>query len=165
MPAKANEMPAKDGVKLDKSIYQRRETYIYIIMEYALIGVVLATGPVLPSNPILIFIEVIAIWHLLWVLWTNIVSKFNPSYRPKQKTRLIAKGPYQFIRYPFSTSVLLITFALVINHLTILRLIILLLLLATIIFRVRYEEKVFSQYFSDFPIYKQKTCRLIPFVF
>jgi len=48
---------------------------------------------------------------------------------------------------------------------TILRLISGLLLIAIIIFRVRYEEKIFSGYFSDYSLYKQRTYKLIPFIF
>ena len=158
-------MLSKKGIKQDNSIYQRPETYVYIIIEYLLIGIILATGPLLPSSPVVIFIEIVGIWCLLWVLWTNTVSKLNLAYRPKPKARLIPKGPYKFIRHPFSTAVLFITFVLVVNHLTILRLIIWLLLFAIIIFRVRYEEKIYSQYFNDFSLYKQRTYKLIPFVF
>jgi len=66
---------------------------------------------------------------------------------------------------PFSTAVLLITLVLIINHMTILRLVSGLLLIAIIIFRVRYEEKIFSGYFSDYSLYKQRTYKLIPFIF
>jgi len=76
-------MPTEDRFKQDNSIYQRRETYIYLIIEYLLIVFVLATGSAVATNPILIFIEIIGIWYLFWVLWTNKVSKINLSYRPK----------------------------------------------------------------------------------
>ena len=158
-------MISEEETKQDNSIYQRRETYLYIILEYLLTGIILGTGPILASNPILILVEIIGIWYLFLVLWTNFISKFNLSYRPKSKTRLIPKGPYKFIRHPFSTAVLFITLVLIINHLTILRLIIWLLLLIVLILRVRYEEKVFSEYFSDFSLYRQRTYQLIPFIF
>ena len=158
-------MTTEDRFKQDNSIYQRRETYIYLIIEYFLIGFILATGPVVATNPILIFIEIIGIWYLFWVFWTNKVSKFDLSYRPKSKARLIAKGPYKYIRHPFPIAVLLITFVLIINHLTILRLVSWLLLIVIIIFRVRYEEKIFSEYFNDYSLYKQRTYKLIPFIF
>jgi len=60
-------MPTEDRFKHDNSIYQRRETYIHLIIEYLLIGFILATGPVVATNPILIFIEIIGIWYLFWV--------------------------------------------------------------------------------------------------
>lgn len=158
-------MPNQDGSKKDRSIYQRRKTYIYIISEYTAIAFLLFTGPVLASNPILIFLEIVGIWYILWVLWTNWASKFDLSSRPPTNVRLIAKGPYKNIRHPFSTALIIISLALIINHISLFRLIVWLVLLIVIVFRVRYEEKVYSEYFNDFSLYRQRTYRLIPFVY
>lgn len=158
-------MPNPEESKKDSSIYQRPKTYLFISIEYILIVALLVTGPVLASNPILIFLEIVGVWYLFWVLWTNFALKFDLSYRPISKSRLIAKGPYKYIRHPFSTAIILITFVLIINHVSLLRLVLWILLLATIIFRTRYEEKIYSQYFNDFPLYKQRTYRLIPFLY
>ena len=150
-------MPNPEESKKDSSIYQRPKTYIFISIEYILIVALLVTGPVLASNPILVFLEIVGVWYLVWVLWTNFALKFDLSYRPISKSRLIAKGPYKYIRHPFSTAIILITFVLIINHVSLLRLVLWILLLAIIIFRTRYEGKTYSQYFNDFSLYKQRT--------
>ena len=158
-------MPNQDEPKKDHSIYQRPKYYIYIISQYIALVVLLFTGPIIANNPVLIFLEIVGIWYLLWVLWTNWASKFDLSYRPISKARLIAKGPYKYIRHPFSSALIIISLTLILNHISLLRLIVWFVLLVVIILRVQYEEKIYSEYYSDFPLYRQKTYRLIPFVY
>jgi len=158
-------MPEKNASLESSSIYRERSTYFYLIPQYLLLGFLLFSGPVLAGNPILIFLEIISCWYLLWVLWTNYVTKFDMSFRPKSNARLVAKGPYKFIRHPFSTALILISLVLIINHSSIARIVAWILLVTVLILRIGYQEKVYAEYFNDFSLYKQRTYKLIPFLY
>jgi len=54
-------MPNPEESKKDSSIYQRHKTYIFISIEYILIVALLVTGPVLASNPILVFLKIVGL--------------------------------------------------------------------------------------------------------
>jgi len=158
-------MPEKNPSLENSSIYREQLTYLYLIPQYLLLGLLLFSGPILAGNPVLIFMEIISCWGLLWVLWTNYVTKFDMSFRPKSKARLIAKGPYKFIRHPFSTAIMLVSLVLMMNHFTLVRFVVWILLIIVLVLRTRYEEKVYAGYFNDFSLYKQRTYKLIPFVY
>lgn len=158
-------MPDKDQSLENSSIYRERLTYLYLIPQYILLGFLLFSGPVVAGNPVLILLEIIGCWGLFWVLWTNYVTKFDMSFKPKSKTRLIAKGPYKFIRHPFSTALILISFVLIMNHFTLSRFVAWILLMVVLVLRTRYQEKIYAGYFNDFPLYKQRTYKLFPFVY
>ena len=159
-------MVSKEDIKQDNSIYERRASYFYIIPEYLLIGIILLTGPLITSNVVIILLEIIGIWYLFMVLWTNYISKFNLAYRPSSnKKRLVPSGPYKFIRHPYSTAVLFLTLILVINHISVFRIIAWFLLLVVLILRASYEEKIYHEYYNDYSLYKQRTYRLIPFIY
>lgn len=158
-------MPTKEKSKIESSRYKNPKALIYITLQYLLILGLLATGPLLPENPILIFLEIVGVWYLAWVLWTKFVVKFDLSYKSSSKSRLVAKGPYKYIRHPFSSALLLITIVLIFNDFDLLRLFLWIMLVLVIVLKTRYDETIFSQYFNDFSLYKQRTYRLIPFVY
>lgn len=158
-------MPNQEESKKESSIYKSPKVLIYISLQYILFLGLLLTGPTVPSNPILIFFEIIGIWYLVWVLWTNFVLKFDLSYRPVSKARLVAKGPYKYIRHPFSTALILISLVLIINNFDLLRFVLWALLIVVIVLKTRYEETIFSRFFNDFSLYRQRTYRLIPFIY
>ena len=158
-------MPEKNLSLENSSIYRERLTYLYLIPQYLLLGYLVFSGPVLAGNPVLILLEIIGCWGLLWVLWTNYVTKFDMSIKPKSKARLIAKGPYRFLRHPFSSTLIFVSLVLIINHFTLLRFLAWILLVIVLVLRTKYEEKIYAGYFNDFSLYKQRTYKLIPFVY
>lgn len=139
--------------------------YIVTTLLYTSVILIAVTGPLIVSNLILVFLEILAIWLIFWVFWTNKIVRFelNPKYG--KESRLIAKGPYKFIRYPLYTALLVLTLSLVINYFDILRVIFWLVQLVVTILKIRSDEVLLSKAFGDFSLYRQRTYRLIPFIF
>ena len=158
-------MPDQNPSTRNNSIYKLRETYFYVIPQYFLIIYLLATGPLITDNYAFIFLEIIGFWFLLWVMWTNYFTKFDLSFKPRSNARLIPKGPYKFIRHPFSSALLLISLILILNYITLARLVAWVAFIVIIFLRVRYEEKIFTSYFNDYKLYKQRTYNLFPFIY
>ncbi len=150
---------------IDKPKPDQRDLYIYNLLELVCISLIILTGPVIATHPVLIFIEISSIWLVLWVVWTHRVSKFYISTDLPSRTRFVAKGPYYLVRYPMYTALLLITLVLILDHFETYRLALWFILLVVFLMDIRFEEKVFSSYFSDYSLYRDSTYRLVPYVY
>lgn len=148
----------------DKERTGKRDILIFYFIEAAVVCLLILTGPPVAKNPLLIFVQIAGIWVVLWTVWTNRVSKFRITLDLPPETRFVAKGPYNFVRYPVYTALLVITLALAIDRLVIEAFVIWLVLLAVFIMDIRYEDRIYSSYFPDYPLYRGRTARLIPYV-
>ncbi len=84
---------------------------------------------------------------------------------PKNEAVLVTKGPYQLIRHPMYTAVLLFCFSLLLNRTTIFSLAIFVILLIDLILKLRFEERLLQGQFPQYAAYMKKTWRLIPFIY
>ncbi|MGH7885550.1 MAG: hypothetical protein ACRENO_07635 [Thermodesulfobacteriota bacterium] len=127
--------------------------------------IILFSGPVFPRSFFLSIIEVFGIFIALWTFWTNRIDKFFLSMSLPKNYRFVAKGVYKYVRYPFITAIILIAFPLVLSSYTMPRFIILITLFACSFYDILHKDKLFSKNYNDFSLYKQKTYRIIPFIF
>lgn len=149
----------------DKARPGKRDLLLFYALELIVVVMIILTGPPVASNPFLIFVQIFGIWIVLWVVWTNRVGKFRISLDLPPRTRFVAKGPYNFVRYPVYAAILIITLAIAVDRLETEVLVLWLILLAVFLMDIRTEERLYSSYFSDYSLYKGKTARLIPFVY
>lgn len=100
-------------------------------------------------------------------LWAIAAMRFKVSVFPEVHSgqRLYAGGPYQFIRHPMYTAVLLTTLTWVSSRPDIIAVALWLLLLADLLLKLRYEEQKLSAHFPEYAAYMHRTKRLIPFVY
>jgi len=92
-------------------------------------------------------------------------SKLRILPDPASGATLITNGPYRFIRHPIYTAILLGAVGLLISHFSITRLIISILLLADLIIKLLFEEKMLMKTFEAYKSYMASTSRLIPLFF
>ncbi|HVY54476.1 MAG TPA: methyltransferase [Thermodesulfobacteriota bacterium] len=138
---------------------------VFNFVEAAIVCLLVLMGSPVATHPLLIFVQIAGLWIILWVLWTNSVKKFRITLDLPPETRFVAKGPYSFVRYPVYTALLVITLTLVIDRLEIEELVLWLLLFIVFIFDIRYEERLYTSYFGDYSLYRDRTSRLIPYVY
>jgi len=134
-------------------------------VEYLCILMIFITGDLLPLSFIAIVILVLAIFLGLWSLWTMFIKKFRITNKISSDSRIVAKGPYKFIRHPLYSSLLLILLTIVLNHFTFIRLILWLILLTVVFAKLMYEERSIIKRNTDYLIYKRGTKRLLPFIY
>ena len=91
--------------------------------------------------------------------------RFNIAPDISSNSKLIVKGPYKFIRHPMYTSVLGISFYLIMNDINYFRIIIFTILLVNFLFKLDYEEKILISKFPEYSEYKKTTKKLIPFLY
>ncbi len=100
-------------------------------------------------------------------IWAIASMHFNVSVLPDVRDRqeLIVTGPYTYIRHPMYTAVLLAGQAWMQNNLSFVSAIMWLALLAVLLIKLDYEETQLLAKFKTYKKYKQKTKRLIPFIY
>ena len=99
-------------------------------------------------------------------MWAMMEFRFRFNIFPEllKNSKLITSGPYRFVRHPIYTGVLLITLGFVINFFTLINVLVWMVLLATLLIKIRFEEKILIGRFGDYAEYKRKTKALIPFL-
>jgi protein-S-isoprenylcysteine O-methyltransferase Ste14 len=116
----------------------------------------------------------ISVWALLlivlsgilmfWAVITMKVGNFNVVPTPVKGGSLTINGPYRFIRHPMYSSLLLSGLAMILGQFSIVRLVIVLIFLADILLKIRYEEHLLEKEHPDYPEYSKGTKRIIPFL-
>lgn len=139
-----------------------RSLIIVLIQMVCSIYIVLSGG-IFPANILSIIILLIG---LALGVWAMLEFKFRFNIFPEllSDSILVTSGPYRFIRHPIYTAVLLITIAYVINNPTSITIILWIILLIVLNIKLRYEEKLLEERFSEYGEYKTKTKTLLPFV-
>ena len=106
---------------------------------------------------------------LSWALamWAMVVMKFgnfNVVPSPVENGRMITQGPYRLIRHPMYTSIFIFATALLAGQFDYLKLIISLVLVAGLVIKMLYEERMLCNHYPGYRAYMKHTKRVIPFV-
>ncbi len=138
---------------------------LLVVVQLAALGVIFFSGPVFPQAlfPKTIFIT--GIFLGIWAFWEMRKSKLQATPDVAQGSRLIKSGPYQLIRHPMYTGLLLITISVLISYFSPLRLIAAVILTVDLLIKIQYEEKLLNKYFKEYGRYSEHTWRLVPFIY
>lgn len=150
---------------MEKRTMQTYVPYVLVGIQFACIGGLLATGPLVPAHPILIGLQGAGVGLGLWAIVVMQPGRFNVTHRPKTDAPLVERGPYAVIRHPMYLAVLLVCGALVAAEPTPLRLGIGGLLLADLLVKMHLEEAALVEQREGYTAYRERTHRLIPFLY
>ncbi|GEM_PF-1226010 len=101
--------------------------------------------------------------RLLSLLTLN--SNFSLSINPNQSSNLVVNGIYRYIRHPLYLASLLMSFAGCIIFSCIIIWIFPLITLIAVIVRIKEEEVALAEEYPEYVQYKNKTYKLIPFIY
>ncbi len=138
---------------------------VLVTIQFAAIGVMAVTGPLLAGTWYLLVAEAAGIMLGLYAIYIMRIGNFNIRPIVKESSVLITHGPYKIIRHPMYTSILLALTPLLIEHFTPLRLIVMMILAINLVIKLYYEEGLLKAHFSHYPDYMKATNRMIPCVF
>ncbi|MBL6962744.1 MAG: isoprenylcysteine carboxylmethyltransferase family protein [Bacteroidetes bacterium] len=141
------------------------KSYSLLTVQFAAIAFLFVTGSVFSDNGILLLIQLSGIFLGIWALFSMGKGNINISPDLKLNAVLIIKGPYRLLRHPMYLAIILMVFPLLIDHFTLLRLIVFILLIADLIYKLHWEEKLLLKHFSEYSEYRKKSSRLIPFIY
>ena len=136
-----------------------------LILQFLCIGYIVFTGPIVTNNIAVLSLEVFAVFLILWTLWTIKFDRFSLLSQSTKKTRLVPKGPYVYVRHPIYTSLIILSSTWVYSLITIPRIFVWGVLMVTVFLTINYYESVLSKKLGDFGLYKQRTYRIIPFIY
>ena len=138
---------------------------IFVLVQFAALGAIFLTGPMLASHLGLLLIEGAGILLGVWAVLAMGLFNFNITPNPKSTAELVTRGPYALIRHPMYSALLLMTLALLIDSYSLLRLIFWLILLIDLVFKLDYEEGLLQGKLPGYRAYMTRSKRLIPFLF
>ncbi len=122
-------------------------------------------SPRVADGPISAIAIVLALASIALVVWTfrhNRPGNFNIRPTPRQGGQLITSGPYQYVRHPMYSAVLLFCGGFVFCPLTWWKVVLWLVLCGVVTEKSRMEEKFLQQRFAAYASYLKRTGRFFP---
>jgi protein-S-isoprenylcysteine O-methyltransferase Ste14 len=138
---------------------------IFVVVQFACLGLIAVSGPLIPTNLILFLIELAGIGLGVWAVLAMGAGNVNIAPDPLAHARLVTSGPYRLIRHPMYMALLITCLPLLIHFFTPLRLAIYLLLLVDLLFKLHYEEGLLAARFEGYVAYQGRSHKLIPFIY
>jgi protein-S-isoprenylcysteine O-methyltransferase Ste14 len=100
-----------------------------------------------------------------WSIFTMQKSKLRIFPEPSADAILITQGPYQFIRHPMYTSVLLCCLGFLLIYFNVTRGIVFIILFIDLLIKLHWEEEMLKSKFEGYRKYCEKTNKLLPFIY
>ncbi len=142
-----------------------RISYALVALQFVALAVLAVTGPWIARSLPWLLLEGAGLALLLWAGWAMRRSLPNVTPDVRRNATLVQEGPFRFIRHPIYSGVLLVTLALLLDAPSVLRAAAWLLLAATLVVKLHYEERLLRAAFSGYAAYQQTTKRLVPFLY
>lgn len=140
------------------------KSFVLVVVQFVCIAYLLLTGAMVVNSWLLLAIQFSGI--ALGILSFAVMLKSKISIFPEVKgqSELIQAGPYRVIRHPMYAALILIFAPWVLNDYSSARGIVFALLCINLIFKIQFEEVLLQKHFPTFARYKQKTYRVVPFI-
>ena len=123
------------------------------------------SGHIIPKNPTYLGIFLTGVFLGIWAVYSFRSTRFSISPQVAKSASLVTGGPYQYIRHPMYSAVILVCFSLVANNPTLERIIALIFLITVLIYKTSIEEFYLHNHFKEYGSYVKRTKKLIPFVY
>jgi protein-S-isoprenylcysteine O-methyltransferase Ste14 len=140
-------------------------SYLLVAVQFAALGLIALTGPWLAESIPLLLLEMAGIGLGLWAIAAMRIGNFNVTPDVRRDGQFVARGPYRIIRHPMYLALLLTTLPLIISAPSWWRWLFWLLLLADLVVKIEYEERLLVKHFSEYAVYQQQTKRLVPYLY
>ena len=139
-------------------------SYAYVGVQFVCLVLIIMTGPWLATSPEFFALEMLGIFFGFWALLTMKLRNLSALPEIKPSSPLQTGGPYQWIRHPMYSSLLLVMLVLVLEEFTYLRVAVWLVLYLDLVLKLQYEEQLLVNRFPEYRGYQSKTSKLIPWI-
>jgi len=140
-------------------------SYLLVGIQFGCLGFLFLTGPLIPEYRGWVFMELLGGGLGVWAIWAMKVRHLQVLPDIKQGNPLTTRGPYEMIRHPMYTAVLLVSLAVVGDAFSWERLGVWIILVVDLLVKLNIEEKLLVEHFPDYSGYQLRTTRLIPWIY
>ena len=145
--------------------YKSDRSYVLVGVQFACIVAILVSGPWIALHAWFFTLELLGILLMTWAILSMKLTNMNVFPDVRAGSRLVTGGPYQWIRHPMYTALLMIMLALVCESFSYWRGFCWLLLSVDLVAKLSYEETLLREVFDDYEAYRLRTWRLVPWIF
>ena len=118
------------------------------------------------ANGFFLFFQILGVILSIWAIWAMKIGNFNIQPELKKNAVLVNSGPYKLIRNPMYTGLILFFGSGLVSSFQLLNSLVFLLLVLVLLFKINREEKYLALRFgADYLAYKNRTYRLLPYLF
>ena len=144
------------------SIRSNWKSAVFVAAQFASLGYLFVSGPLLARSGLLLGIEAAGILLGIWAVLTMRIGHFHIAPDPLAWSKLVDRGPYRFIRHPMYLALLLTTLPLVLEQFSLPRILVWIGLLLTLLMKLNFEERLLASNMVSYASYIRRTARLIP---
>ena len=136
-----------------------------VFFQFSTLFIMMFSGDTFPDNIFMMSIQLSAVILGFWAVFTMRIGNFNITPIPVKNAVLVENGPYSLIRHPMYLSIFLFVIPELIGGFSVLRLVAFLMLLFTIVFKIKYEEMLLKIKLKGYADYMNRSFRVIPFLY
>jgi protein-S-isoprenylcysteine O-methyltransferase len=133
---------------------------LIVVAAIAALGV---TGNLFSSSPFVIAAQASAVGLSVWARRSFHKGTFRVTAAPAGST-IMRHGPYRFVRHPMYSAALLLVWASVVSHGSVLTLTIGIAVTGVVIARVIAEDRLLTAKYPDYQDYARSTKAVLPYV-
>lgn len=138
---------------------------VLVVLQFALIAAILLMASDEVNVPWIYVGGVLFIAPGIIILFLSIKQlggSLTANPVPRESGRLIETGLYKYVRHPIYTGLLLATLGSCVQSMAVVKFFFWFLLLALLIYKARFEEKLLAAKYSTYTDYMKRTGRFVP---
>jgi protein-S-isoprenylcysteine O-methyltransferase Ste14 len=143
---------------------RKTQSYLHVTIQFSALFFIILSGPVFLSG-VYIIVEISGLLLGVWSVWTMRKSYISIFPEPHKKFILVEQGPYRIIRHPMYLALFLVLLPMVIEKPVPVRICMIGIFIVNQLIKLLYEEKLIEKEIPGYQEYKNRTWRLIPFLF
>jgi len=137
------------------------KSYVLVAVQFITAIAILHPVPVAACSMLLV-VQGCALALAVWAIASIRIVNFNVVPDVKRGAALVTRGPYRIVRHPMYAALLIYTLAQTVDRPTWAHGFAWAVLFVDLILKLKYEEQLLDERFSEYAAYRARTKRLVP---
>ena len=136
-----------------------------VALQFVSIGIIMIPKQATMLTPSWWVLPLLSVLGALWIFKHNKLGNFNVVPEIRDQAELIVTGPYQYVRHPMYSTLILFMLGIVLWHFCWINLLALFIMIAAVALKALREEGLWHDHHDDYAAYKKRTKMILPFIF